>query len=72
MSVEVASLYMSHWDKQFRDKLKKLCIKVEVYTQYVDDIRIVVRAINQGWDYCLRRKTRVFDPEKANSEVNAD
>ena len=48
MSVEVASLYMSLWDKQFRDKLKKLGIKVEVYTQYVDDILIVVRAINQG------------------------
>ena len=32
MSVEVASLYMSLWDKQFRDKLKKLGIKVEVYT----------------------------------------
>ena len=72
MSVEVASLYMSLWDKSFRDKLRKLGIKVDVYTQYIDDILIVTRAINPGWDFCLKRKTMIFDPDKANTQLNPD
>ena len=72
MSVEVASLYMSLWDKSFRDKLRKLGIKVDVYTRYVDDILVVARAINPGWDFCLKRKTMIFDPDKANTQLNPD
>ena len=70
MSLELASLYMSLWDKQIREKLRKLYIKVDVYTHYVD--AILIRAINPGWGYCEMRNTMIFDRDKINPELNAD
>ena len=72
ISVETASLYMSSWDATFLSRLNRLGIKTELYKRYVDDIVIILRGINQGWYYCVRKKKLVYDPEHPSKDTPED
>ena len=64
LSVESCSLYMTNWDKMFLDKLKRLCITVNLYFRYVDDIVIGLRGIHHGWYYSTLLKKMIFDADR--------
>ena len=72
LSVEVASIYMSLWDRKFLTTLKKLGIKVGLYKRYVDDTVIILEKINPGWKYDPRGKKMVYDPNLANLVTEDD
>ena len=43
---EVAMIFMTWWDKQFKMKLRDNDVKVYAYQRYVDDIDLIVKGIN--------------------------
>ena len=63
MTVEVASIYMLLWDLAVLNKFKRMGIKVSLYKRYVDNIVIVLRQINPGWYFDVRKGKLLFNPE---------
>ena len=39
---EVSNIYMLRWDSKFLSRLKKLGVKIHMYTRYVDDTLIIL------------------------------
>ena len=48
---EVSCLYMLRWDREFREKMKRMGLTIILYKRYVDDITILMNRIMPGWDY---------------------
>ena len=65
-SVDGCDVYMTLWDDKYLKKLAKLKIKIKLYKRYVDDITIVVGAINGGWFYCATNDCMRYDPNHLN------
>ena len=70
--VETASIYMSLWDKDFLDRIRKLGLTLKMYKWYVDDICIVLDAVNPEWYFCKRQKKLVYDLNHPNVNMEAD
>ena len=63
---------MSLWDKDFLDRIRKLGLTLRMYKQYVDDICIVLNAVNLGWYFCKKQKKLVYDQNHPNVNMDAD
>ena len=72
VSVEIASLYMTLWDRKFLSKCKKAGINIHLYKRYVDDTFVVLKSINKGWKYDPNSGKLVFQPELENSQTPDD
>ena len=72
MTVEMAAIYMLIWDLSFLMKLKKIGVKYSLYKRYVDDIVIVLRAIDQGWYFDIGTSKFIFNPDQEYSRMEAD
>ena len=51
MTGELGVVFMSWWDKQFLEKLRRIGIETLLYKRYVDDINIVMVAPDAGLNY---------------------
>lgn len=58
---ECARIYMIQWDNTLVQKCMKLGLLFDMYSRYVDDMVIVMRAIGKGWKYDVRESKLVFD-----------
>ena len=72
LTVELASIYMSLWDKQFLSLCKKLGLKIDLYKRYVDDILFILDSLSYGWKFDKKRKIMVFDPLNVSTEQDPD
>ena len=66
LSVEIASIYMTLWDKKFLATLRRLGIQVGLYKRYVDDTVVILNGINPGWYYCPKAKKMCHDMNHRN------
>ena len=53
---EVARLYMLEWDQVYIHLLRKLGISLDLFSRYVDDMVIILRAIGKGWHWNGKEK----------------
>ena len=72
LAVESCSLYMTRWDRQFLRKLKKLGISVKMYKRYVDDIVVIMKAINPGWSYDAAKDRMIFKDDQIRQDKPPD
>ena len=69
---ECARLYMMQWDEKLKLKLRKLGIILDMYTRYVDDMILVMRAVGKGWKYDKDKNILIFDRELERSDTRTD
>ena len=55
---EAARLYMLQWDRTFLDILKVACIKIDLFSRYVEDIVVLDRGIVKGWFWDKSKKLK--------------
>lgn len=75
----VARVVMNYWDRKWRDMMNKNNINRDLEDRYMDDIRIVLMAINHGWrwkygglHYCETWKQEDILACKTSEDVTSD
>ena len=63
LTEESARIYMIQWDNTLVQKCKKLGLVFDMYSRYVDDMVIVMRAVSKGWSYDMRRNKLIYDSD---------
>ena len=48
---ELAKVFMTWWDKQAIERLRRLDMEPVLYKRYVDDINIATEALEEGYEY---------------------
>ena len=71
-SVEACDIYMLVWDDKLLKKLKQLGIGWEDYKRYVDDIEMVLKAIEKGWVYNREQDRMIFNQSATQSDGEED
>ena len=66
---ELAKIFMTWWDKQAIQKLRRLEIDPILYKRYVDDINIAAKRVARGSKY---ENGRLTENEQVNDETNDD
>ena len=69
---EIARVYMIQWDQRLIRKCKDLGLSMDIYSRYVDDQIIVMRAVGKGWTYYSKRRRMVYDSELEKTCNNSE
>ena len=60
---DIAQIYMSWWDKQFRIRLAESNIIIILYKRYVDDINFIINKLKQIRENRIKQEEEEEDKE---------
>ena len=68
---EISSIYMLLWDEKFRQTVRKLGLKLDLYARYVDDIVIICQSVTPGWYYDARSRVMKYDTTHPTAQMSS-